>query len=57
MYGSPVGSIPEVIDPVTDGLGERLAGIYAETTAAKRLETAVGGLESMRNHDADVLTA
>lgn len=49
--------MPEVIDPVTDGLGERLAGIYAETTAAKRLETAVGGLESMRNHDADVLTA
>jgi len=57
VCGSTVGSTPDVIDPVTDGLGERLAGIFAETTAAKRLETAVSGLESLREHDADVLVS
>lgn len=57
VCGSTVGSTPEVIDPVTNGLGERLAGIYAETTVDKRLETAVSGLESMRKHDADVLVS
>ncbi|WP_312910096.1 iron-containing alcohol dehydrogenase family protein [Natronosalvus caseinilyticus] len=55
VCGSTVGSTPEVIDPVTRGLGERLAGIFAETTASKRLSTAVDGLEAMRACDADVL--
>ncbi|MCL7417347.1 MAG: iron-containing alcohol dehydrogenase family protein [Halalkalicoccus sp.] len=57
VCGSTVGSTPEVIDPVTDGLGERLVGIFAETTADKRLETAVSGLKSLRKHDADVLVS
>lgn len=57
VCGSTVGSTPEVIDPVTDGLGERLMGIFAETTPEKRLETAVDGFKSMRDHDADVLVS
>jgi len=57
VCGSTVGSTPDVIDPVTEGLGERLAGVFAETTPEKRLETAVAGLESMREHDADVLVS
>ncbi|USZ70593.1 iron-containing alcohol dehydrogenase family protein [Natronosalvus halobius] len=55
VCGSTVGSTPEVIDPVKRGLGERLAGVFAETTASKRLSTAVDGLEAMRACDADVL--
>jgi alcohol dehydrogenase class IV len=55
VCGSTVGNTSDVIDPVTEGLGERLAGIFPETTSDKRLETAVRGLEAMREHDADVL--
>lgn len=57
VCGSTVGSTPTVIDPVTDGLGEKLAGVFAETTPEKRLETAYDGLEAMETHDADVLVS
>ena len=57
VCGSTVGSTPAVIDPVTDGLGEKLAGVFAETTPEKRLETACDGLEAMKTHDADVLVS
>lgn len=57
VCGSTVGSTPAVIDPVTDGLGEKLAGVFAETTPEKRLETASDGLEAMETHDADVLVS
>lgn len=55
VCGSTVGNTAEVIDPVIEGLGERLAGLFPETTADKRLQTAVRGLEVMRDHDTDVL--
>jgi len=55
VCGSTVGSTPTVIDPVTEGLGERLAGVFAETTPEKRLATAAAAVESYRTHDADVL--
>ncbi len=57
VCGSTVGSTPAVIDPVTDGLGEKLAGVFAETTPEKQLETAYDGLEAMETHDADVLVS
>ncbi|GAA0197136.1 iron-containing alcohol dehydrogenase family protein [Haladaptatus pallidirubidus] len=57
VCGSTVGSTPEVINPVRDGLGEKLAGVFAETTPEKRLETAYDGLEAMEAHDADVLVS
>lgn len=57
VCGSTVGNTAEVIDPVIEGLGERLAGLFPETTSDKRLQTAVRGLELMREHDADALVS
>ncbi|GCF14726.1 alcohol dehydrogenase [Haloarcula mannanilytica] len=57
VCGSTVGTTPAVMDPVRDGLGDRLAGVFAETTPAKRLGTAYDGLERFRETDADCLVA
>ncbi|SNZ16227.1 Alcohol dehydrogenase, class IV [Natronoarchaeum philippinense] len=57
VCGSTVGSTPDVIDPVTEGLGDRLAGVFAETTPEKRLATAYDGLDAVSEHDADALVA
>gem|GEM_PF-150166 len=55
ICGQTVGSTPGVINPVRDGLGDRLAGVFAETTPQKRLGTALDGLEALQNADADVI--
>jgi alcohol dehydrogenase class IV len=55
VCGRTVGSTTEVIDPVTEGLGERLAGVFAETTPEKRLKTAHDAVEKFRETGADVL--
>ncbi|WP_049923070.1 iron-containing alcohol dehydrogenase family protein [Halopiger djelfimassiliensis] len=57
VCGSTVGDTPAVIDPVTVGLGDRLAGVFDETTPAKRLATAFDGLERLRAENADVLVS
>ena len=57
VTGSSVGDNPEVMGPVVEGLGERHAGTFAETTPQKRLSTAAEGLEAVREHDADVVVA
>ncbi|OAQ52035.1 alcohol dehydrogenase [Natrinema mahii] len=57
VCGSTVGSTPAVIDPVREGLGDRLAGVFAETTPEKRLATALEGRERLRAADADALVA
>ncbi|WP_171908147.1 iron-containing alcohol dehydrogenase family protein [Natrialba sp. SSL1] len=57
VCGSTVGSTPEVIDPVQDGIGDRLAGIFDETTPEKRLSTAFDGLECLRETEADAIVA
>ncbi|MDS0223364.1 iron-containing alcohol dehydrogenase family protein [Haloarcula sp. S1AR25-5A] len=57
VCGSTVGTTPAVMDPVRDGLGDRLAGVFAETTPAKRLGTAYDGLERFRETEADCLVA
>lgn len=57
VCGSTVGSTPEVIDPVTEGLGDRVAGVFDETTPEKRLSTAYDGLDAAREVDADALVA
>ncbi|SEV99964.1 iron-containing alcohol dehydrogenase family protein [Natrinema salifodinae] len=57
VCGETVGSTPEVIDPVRRGLGDRLAGVFDETTPAKRLGTAIEGRERLREADADVLVS
>ncbi|MFY4814803.1 iron-containing alcohol dehydrogenase family protein [Haloarcula sp. AONF1] len=57
VCGATVGETPAVMAPVREGLGDRLAGIFAETTPAKRLGTAYDGLERFRETDADCLVA
>ncbi|WP_408958876.1 iron-containing alcohol dehydrogenase family protein [Natrinema sp. 74] len=57
VCGSTVGTTPEVINPVKEGLGDRLAGIFDETTPKKRLTTAIDGRERLRMADADVLVS
>jgi alcohol dehydrogenase len=57
VCGSTVGNTPAVIEPVREGLGDRLAGVFAETTPAKRLSTAVEGPAAARDCDADVLVS
>lgn len=57
VCGSTVGRTPAVIDPVTEGLGDRLVGVFAETTPEKRLETAFDGVAAARRNDADVLVS
>ncbi|WP_323676921.1 iron-containing alcohol dehydrogenase family protein [Halorubellus sp. PRR65] len=57
VCGETVGSTPAVVDPVTDGLGDRFAGVFAGTTPQKRLATAFDALDAMREHDADALVA
>ncbi|QSW98475.1 iron-containing alcohol dehydrogenase family protein [Haloterrigena alkaliphila] len=57
VCGTTVGSTPAVIDPVRRGLGDRLAGVFDETTPKKRLETALEGRDRLRETNADVLVS
>ncbi|ELY60183.1 iron-containing alcohol dehydrogenase [Natronococcus amylolyticus DSM 10524] len=57
VCGSTVGDTSEVIDPVREGLGDRLAGVFDETTPDKRLGTAFDGLDRLEAEDADVLVS
>ena len=57
VTGRTTGDAPEVIDPVRRGLGDRLAGVFAETTPEKRLSTAVECAERVAASGADVLVA
>ena len=55
VSGTTVGTTEAVIGPVTTGLGDRLAAVFAETTPKKRLSTAVAAAERYREVDADVI--
>ena len=57
VCGQTVGETTEVIEPVVAGIGDRLAGVFDETTPEKRLQTAIDGLAAMDAHDADGLVA
>jgi len=57
VTGSTVGSTAAVMDPVREGLGDRLAGVFAETTPDKRLATAVDAADSLAETGADALVA
>ncbi|AEH37302.1 iron-containing alcohol dehydrogenase family protein [Halopiger xanaduensis] len=57
VCGSTVGDTPVVIDPVRRGLGDRLAGVFDETTPKKRLSTALDGVARVKAEDADALVA
>ena len=53
VCGQTVGETPAVMDPIRTGLGDRLAGVFAETTPKKRLGTAIDGLEKFEEQEAD----
>jgi alcohol dehydrogenase class IV len=57
VCGTTVGATPAVMDPVREGLGDRLAGVFDETTPEKYLGTAIEGVRRARAVDADVLVA
>jgi alcohol dehydrogenase len=57
VCGRTVGSTPAVMDPVREGLGDRLAGVFSETTPDKRLSTAADGLDALEASGADVVVA
>ena len=57
VTGQTVGTTPAVMDPVRAGLGDRLAGVVAETTPEKRLSTALAARDRLRETDADALVA
>ncbi|ELY37753.1 iron-containing alcohol dehydrogenase family protein [Natronorubrum tibetense] len=57
VCGTTVGSIDDVIDPVVDGAGDRLAGVFDETTPDKRLTTVFDGVDRMDEGEVDALVS
>lgn len=57
VTGQTVGQTPAVVDPVRDGVGDRLAGVFTETTPEKRLDTALDGAEKLQTSEADALVS
>jgi alcohol dehydrogenase class IV len=57
VTGETVGETAAVIDPVREGIGDRLGGTFAETSPDKRLSTTLDGAERMREEDIDALVS
>jgi alcohol dehydrogenase class IV len=57
VCGRTVGSTPAVIDPVKEGLGDALAGVFDETTPEKRISTAIDGAARLAETEADAIVA
>jgi len=57
VCGSNVGANEELMGPVREGLGDRLAGVYDGTRPSKAAVDAFEGVERMHETDADVLVA
>jgi len=57
VCGTTVGATPAVMKPVLSGIGSRFAGVFAETTTEKRVETVHEGVDRIRSLDADGLVA
>lgn len=55
VCGSNVGANDALMDPIREGLGDRLVGTFDETTPQKSAETVYDGIERMRERDPDVL--
>lgn len=55
VTGTNVGSNPDVMDPVSAGLGDRLVGVFDETTPEKLAATAFEGIDVMARENPDVL--
>ncbi|WP_435102758.1 iron-containing alcohol dehydrogenase family protein [Halarchaeum sp. P4] len=57
VAGTTTGTTPAVIDPVRDGLGDRLGAVFAETTPEKRVATALAGARRYDGLGADGIVA
>ena len=57
VTGRTVGETAAVMDPIDEGVGDRLAGTFAETTPEKELPTALRGAERVAEANADGLVA
>lgn len=57
VCGRTVGSTPAVIDPVTEGIGDDLVGVFDRTTPDKSFRTAVEGRERARTDGVDGLVS
>ncbi|GGL48333.1 iron-containing alcohol dehydrogenase family protein [Halocalculus aciditolerans] len=57
VTGTSVGANDDVMDPVRAGLGDALAGVFAETTPEKLLSTALDGVDVFERADADSVVA
>ena len=57
VAGETTGTTPEVVDPVREGLGDRLVGVFAETTPDKRIGTAIEAAKQLAATDADAVVA
>ncbi len=57
VCGRTVGSTDEVMDPVTAGIGDRLAGVFDRTTPEKSFETAIQGRDRIRDGNIDGLVS
>lgn len=55
VCGSNVGSNDDMLDPIRDGLGDQLAGVFDGTTPEKQAESAFAAIDAMEETDADVL--
>ncbi|WP_436906761.1 iron-containing alcohol dehydrogenase family protein [Halosimplex marinum] len=57
VTGSNVGANRDVMDPVEAGLGDRLAGVFDETTPEKYLKTGLNAAERVREEGIDAVVA
>ncbi|MGM0447010.1 MAG: iron-containing alcohol dehydrogenase family protein [Methanobacteriota archaeon] len=57
VCGSNTGANDALMDPIRDGLGDRLAGVFDGTAPDKRVETAYDLLDARAEVGADVLVA
>jgi alcohol dehydrogenase class IV len=55
VCGKHVGANEALMAPIRDALGDRLAGVFAQTTPQKAAETVYEGIEIMTDLDADVV--
>ena len=57
VTGTTVGANSDVMDPVEAGLGDRIAGVFDETTPEKYLATGLDAVRRVRELGADALVA
>lgn len=55
VCGSNVGANRDVMAPIEAGIGDRLVGVFDETTPKKYLRTALNGVDQIQELDVDIV--